>query len=460
MKIHKPNGFQPITVSWRIQVLRSLIAMTLTVLAVGACSPKPDSTAYWPMHTIDNTLEGADGVDFNDIDGDGDIDLLVGWEESGEAALYENPGPHHVLESWHRTNISIGLDVRKIEDAQFADFNSDGKIDAVVSATENHNEKVNIHWLVDRHDIFNNDSWKSASIDPSIQLPFIKVAIGQIDGSGANDIVAGSKDDTKPGRLLWYQAPQKPEYANSDQWKGWPISDIHWINSILIMDIDQDGDNDVLMSDWTILAWFENPGEATILKNDPSTWAKHVISTEADSYFTNCAVDKKDPSKIHLIVSDVTARTYVKIGDTILYSIKKDFDKEGNWSGQWIKSKLSSLDSIPSDIEENDYDIKGIACGNIDNNEETDLVISASGYGHGVFALMNLQDISGDQGLHLKVISDDNHNTRKGIKHDNLLLDDLDGDGDLDVITTEENGNLGSYFIARGLGLIWYENPL
>jgi hypothetical protein len=39
-------------------------------------------------------------------------------------------------------------------------------------------------------------------------------------------------------------------------------------------------------------------------------------------------------------------------------------------------------------------------------------------------------------------------------------LNDLDGDGDLDVITTEENGNTGSYFIARGLGLIWYENPL
>jgi hypothetical protein len=412
------------------------------------------------MHTIDNTLEGADGVDFDDIDGDGDIDLVVGWEESGQAALYENPGAPNVLENWHRTNISTGLDVRKIEDAKFADFNGDGKIDAVVSATERYNEKVNIHWLVNRNDIFNNDSWKSATIDPSIQLLFMKIAIGQIEGSGANDIVAGSKDDTKAAKLIWYQAPPKPEYANSDQWKGRPIADVHWVNSILIMDIDQDGDNDVLMSDWDILAWFENPGEAAALQNGPSAWTKHVISTEADSYFTNCAVDKNDPSQIHLIVSDVTAKQHVKIGDTILYSIKKDFDQEGNWTGKWIESKLSSLDSTPSNMKKNDYDIKGIACGNIDNNEATDLVISASGYGHGVFALMNLQDISGDQSLHLKVISDDNHNTKKGIKHDNLLLDDLDGDGDLDVITTEENGNVGSYFIPRGLGLIWYENPL
>ena len=115
---------------------------------------------------------------------------------------------------------------------------------------------------------------------------------------------------------------------------------------------------------------------------------------------------------------------------------------------------------MPGEIEENDYDLKAVACGDIDNNGEIDLVMSASGYGNGIFALMNLQDKWGDQALQLKVISAKKNNTRKGIKHDNLLLDDLDGDGDLDVIVTEENGNLGSYFIARGLGLIWYENPL
>ncbi len=38
--------------------------------------------------------------------------------------------------------------------------------------------------------------------------------------------------------------------------------------------------------------------------------------------------------------------------------------------------------------------------------------------------------------------------TRK--KMDNAFLVDLDGDGDLDVATTEENG---------GWGVIWFENP-
>jgi hypothetical protein len=37
-----------------------------------------------------------------------------------------------------------------------------------------------------------------------------------------------------------------------------------------------------------------------------------------------------------------------------------------------------------------------------------------------------------------------------GVKHDMAPLIDLDGDGDLDVITTEE---------VKNLGVIWYENP-
>jgi hypothetical protein len=37
-----------------------------------------------------------------------------------------------------------------------------------------------------------------------------------------------------------------------------------------------------------------------------------------------------------------------------------------------------------------------------------------------------------------------------GVKHDLVALVDLDDDGDLDAITTEEVANLG---------VIWYENP-
>ena len=43
-----------------------------------------------------------------------------------------------------------------------------------------------------------------------------------------------------------------------------------------------------------------------------------------------------------------------------------------------------------------------------------------------------------------------------GYKFDRIELLDLDGDGDLDVLTTEENYGTKS----KGLGVIWYENPI
>ena len=43
-----------------------------------------------------------------------------------------------------------------------------------------------------------------------------------------------------------------------------------------------------------------------------------------------------------------------------------------------------------------------------------------------------------------------------GYKFDRIELLDMDGDGDLDVLTCEENYGNNS----KGLGVIWYENPI
>jgi hypothetical protein len=45
---------------------------------------------------------------------------------------------------------------------------------------------------------------------------------------------------------------------------------------------------------------------------------------------------------------------------------------------------------------------------------------------------------------------------KTGIKYDFATLVDMDGDGDLDVLTCEEANNAKD---GPGLGVIWYENP-
>jgi len=42
----------------------------------------------------------------------------------------------------------------------------------------------------------------------------------------------------------------------------------------------------------------------------------------------------------------------------------------------------------------------------------------------------------------------------RGIKFDRIELQDLDADGDLDVLSCEERDQ------KKGLGVFWYENPV
>lgn len=442
--------------------MRVLLPPMLLTLLLSACSESPPGALYWRMHVIADSQEGADGVDILDIDGDADADAVVGWEESGRLLLHENPGPTLVREPWGHTGISGGLAVGKIEDARFADFDADGVIDAVVSATEKGSERVGVHWLTQPHQPHSEGAWQGSWLDQSLPYLYLKVAIGQIDGHGARDIVAGSKAKGKAGALVWYQAPATTGPGTADQWRSHLIDQIDWTDSLAIVDINGDGRNDLLLNYWNNLLWYENLGpDAGAGKATPPRWQKHLISNTTGSYFADCS-DGAGTAELLVVGADLSA---AGPGDVVLYLVGRVFDASGLWDGRWLQREIRTANPLPRQAGAADYAIKGIACGNIDADTSQDIVITVSGRGHGVFALLNMDNSLADQTLQLQVIASDEFNSRKGIKHDNLVLQDLDGDGDLDIITTEENGARGLLsrllpgLITRGLGLIWYENP-
>lgn len=422
-------------------------------LCLAGCGGDYVDADYWIVHTIDAELEGADGVELFDIDADGDLDTLSGWEESGRVLLHENPGPAHVKQNWKRTDVGGGLSVNKIEDAVFADLNEDGQIDAVVTATENRSEKVGLHWLIDSDAPHATSSWQGEWLDQRLRFLFVKVSVGQIDGKGALDIAVGSKSDSKPARLVWYRAPENPGPANTGDWRGQDIADIEWTDTLQVIDVNADGRNDLLLNHTNHLAWYENPGK---LEQDDRLWTEHVISDSTGPYLAMCG----RPSALRMVVgADISS---ANPGDPIAWLVSRQVNDSGEWGGSWQQQAIASTDLLPRDPKRQDYAIKSIACANIDADPLQDIVVSVSGHGHGVFALMNLADIQGPrpQNLRLRTISSARQNSRKGIKHDDLRLADIDGDGDLDIVTTEENGSLDSWWSSRGLGLVWYENPL
>lgn len=91
------------------------------------------------------------------------------------------------------------------------------------------------------------------------------VAVGDIDGNGSLDIVAGRN---------WYPAPDfipRPLRAIED-WNGYIKS-----NGDFLYDINGDGRLDVVAGDFigTEVAWFENPGEEPLRLGQ--TWKRHLL---------------------------------------------------------------------------------------------------------------------------------------------------------------------------------------
>ncbi len=96
--------------------------------------------------------------------------------------------------------------------------------------------------------------------------PHIKTA-GDITGNGAEDALVASSNG---GPLVWYEAPD---------WRRHVIAEPgSWSCDGKLVDMDGDGDLDVLISEWyglDRLEWFENP----LPEGDPRTdpWKCHVI---------------------------------------------------------------------------------------------------------------------------------------------------------------------------------------
>jgi len=379
----------------------------------------------WKIHVIDNSSSGADGVKLADINNDGRLDVVTGWEEGGYTKLYLHPGIGSVKEKWPAVTVGATPDV---EDAVFADLNNDGKLD-VVSCSEGDAQKIFAHWNLGK-DVLNPENWKQEILlasDGLMQWMYAEPL--QIDNQNGVDLVAAGKNEN--AAIGWFESPENPNLLND--WKWYEISPVGWLMSILQRDMDNDGDTDLLISDRRGLLqgcrWLENPGVGEAQKQP---WLNHFIGAEKLEIMFMCLADLNKDGIEEAIICEKNHQTI---------RIYERQDITGSiWKEQTIK--IPALTGSAKSVE----------AGDLNNDGVPDLVISTETLGKERYGLLWLdgRKITDSKETDWQMISGFHI-----AKYDKVELIDIDKDGDLDVLICEENFGENS----EGLGVVWYENP-
>jgi hypothetical protein len=185
-------------------------------------------------------------------------------------------------------------------------------------------------------------------------------------------------------------------------------------------------DSDVVLSDRKGANrgcyWLENPGPGSALIRP---WQEHLIGGQGREVMFLTLADLDCDG-----LQDVLAAAKPR---EVLWLRRKSTDGKA-----WEPRPIRMPDAAGT--------AKAVAVGDIDRDGQLEVVFSCEG----------AENKSGIMWLSRRASNTEHRwsahdiSGRDGIKHDLVELLDLDGDGDLDVLTCEE---------AENLGLFWHENP-
>jgi len=412
------------------------------VNGTGGTNPVP---AGWVRHTVDSGLNGADGIRSADVDQDGDLDVAVGWEQSGVVRIYQNPGTASATSPWSFVSFS---GVSHVEDAALVDLDGDGRLD-VVASTENGNQQIILLFAPPSpQDYWNAANWTQVIPPVANGQSWMFAQAMDVDGLHGPDIVAGSKNISDDASVSWLQAPADPRIAAD--WTLHKITDAEWVMSIVLEDMDGDSDLDVLISDreaggaraTSAVRWLENPGtgDMGILQ---SAWTSHLVAGAGEEVMFLDVVDL-DEDGLRDVVVPVRSDTL----DPNEWLLARRLNASGT---SW--SVTTHLFPDHPEVSGGTGNGKSLVAADMNNDGQLDLVAA---FGKAYSPKQGMIWMSHDGDPVNGTWSSTEVSGPEGNKFDLVVPLDLDGDGDLDLISTEEDENVAN----NGLGLVWYENPL
>ncbi|MEO1517099.1 MAG: FG-GAP-like repeat-containing protein [Bacteroidota bacterium] len=338
-------------------------------------------------------------VETTDVDSDGDLDLVTSSSVDNRVTWYPNLDGKGNFGS---QNV-ISINAQFAQCVAAADLDGDGHTDVVVPS--NRSPYLSWHKNMDGQGTFGGER----RISTPQTYPFF-VRTTDMDGDGDQDLLTVERDD---GWVLWYE--NVDGQGNFDNYTM--ISqEVRGAAAAIAEDVDGDGDRDVIVasSEDDMLSWFENTdgkgnfGPRNII-SDTINFAVSVDAADLDG----------DGDKDLLALS--------LIPDGKVYWVENEDGKGAFGAPQMITSGLD----YPRYITASDIELDG----------DQDILVSIRNENR-VVAYENLDGL-GTFDQEREVASQ-----LQGMAH--ITTADLDGDLDLDLVTT-------SYIDSK---LAWFENLL
>jgi hypothetical protein len=374
----------------------------------------------WEKHII-GTQTSPIYLYVEDIDGDGDLDVAATsdvhpWGSKSEVAWYQNNMKQGL--PWIKIIISsddpASNPIVGAAGIIMADIDGDGLKDAVVVTGNVIKPKGDVYWFKAPEDPAISP-WQRFTLETGVADSYGKVYTMDANGDGKQDIVIGGNR----GAVLFIN-PGNPDQPGA-VWTKVPLPEGTGA-SIYLDDINNDMKIDVVNSH----TGFSATGYVGNVSWIDVTYAsgqigfnRTIIDPDSIRAFDVNTMDVNGDGKKDVIVS-----TFMDIG---IYW----YEQPANSGGPWIQHSVSST-----------YDGTDMYTGDIDKNGRTDLIISGLFYNKISWFSYSWEN---GQALWMENPLDDNINMPADIS-----LNDLDGDGDLDVVLAGMGENQ----------MVWYENKI
>jgi hypothetical protein len=368
----------------------------ILLLLVGIICVNTYSQIGFQEHIITTNADGAVSVYATDTDGDGDMDVLSASFGDDKIAWHENTdgqgsfGAQQII----TTNADGAFSVYA------TDIDGDGDMDVLSSSV--FDNKIAWYENTDGQGSFGAQQIITTNVDVTRS-----VYATDIDGDGDMDVLSASSDDDK---IAWYE--------NTDGQGNFGAQQIITTNafgavSVYATDIDGDGDMDVLSASANDdkIAWYENTD------GQGNFGAQQIITTNAIAARSVYATDIDEDGDMDVLSASV-------LDDKIAWY--ENTDGQGSFGAQQIITTNADL-------------ARSVYATDIDGDGDMD-VLSASWLDDKIAWYENT-DGQGSFGAQQII-------TTNAFGAVSVYATDIDGDGDMDVLSASSGGDK----------IAWYEN--